>query len=97
MNRLILEFSYLQILDFLTTIAFLLKGLNEANPLVRAAMALSASPVVGLFLVKAAAIALGVYCWRMGRQRTLTRVNVIFAAVVVWNLFGLILGTVVKA
>src|SRR5947209_7181824 len=97
MNRIMLEFSYLQVLDFLTTIAFLLRGLSEANPVVRAAMAFSASPVLGLFLVKVAAIVLGFYCWRMGKQRTLTRVNFIFAGIVVWNLFGLILATAAAA
>ena len=30
-----LQYSYLQVLDFLTTIAFLLNGVKEGNPLVR--------------------------------------------------------------
>ena len=40
MNQLLLQYSYLQVLDFMTTVAFLLHGVHEGNPLVRAAPAI---------------------------------------------------------
>ena len=93
MNQLLLHFSYLQVLDFLTTIAFMINGVKEANPLVRFAVRLSSSPISGLVIVKVLAVMLGIYCWRMGRQRLLSRINVVFAAVIAWNLVALIIGT----
>jgi len=94
LNQAFLQFSYLQVLDFLTTIAFIVQGVREGNPLVRFALGLGANPLSGLLIVKVVAIALGVYCWRMGRQRLLSRINLLFAVVVAWNLVALILGAV---
>ena len=93
MTQLLVQFSYLQVLDFMTTLAFLLNGIQEGNPLVRYALKYGPSPLAGLLLVKLAALALGVYCWRFGRTKLLTRINVLFAIVVTWNLAALILGT----
>src|SRR6266849_8935645 len=93
MNQLLLQYSYLQVLDFLTTVAFLLHGIREGNPLVRAALTYSNHPLTGLLVVKLAAVALGVYCWRKQRQRLLTRINWLFAAVVVWNVAALIVAS----
>jgi len=93
-NQLLLQYSYLQILDFLTTIAFLLQGVREGNPLVRMAMWYAPHPLGGLLLVKVAAIALGLYCWHRGRERLLTRMNWMFAFIVAWNLLSMILGIV---
>jgi Domain of unknown function (DUF5658) len=97
MNQLLLQYSYLQILDFLTTVAFLLNGVREGNPIVRLIIAVCPSAVMGLLLVKTAAVILGVYCWHMGRQRTLLRINILFAVLIAWNLVALILCTVGKA
>jgi hypothetical protein len=91
MNQLILQFSYLQVLDFLTTIAFLLNGVREANPLVKTAIAVSASPIAGLVAVKILAVMLGLYCWRVGKHALLARTNVLFAALIAWNLVALII------
>lgn len=90
MNQLLLQYAYLQMLDFLTTVAFLLHGIREANPLVRMALLYAPHPLGGLLMVKAAAIGLGLYCWRHGRNRLLSRINLLFAAVVAWNLAALI-------
>ena len=90
MNQLFLQYSYLQMLDFMTTLAFLLNGVGEANPVVRFALQYSPNPVGGLLLVKLVALALGVYCWRAGRQRLLVRINILFAFLVAWNLVALI-------
>jgi hypothetical protein len=97
MNQLLLQYSYLQILDFLTTIAFMLNGVREGNPFVRLILGFSPSAVMGLLLVKTAAVVLGIYCWRMGRQRMLVRINILFAVLIAWNLVALILGTAAKA
>jgi hypothetical protein len=94
MTQLLLQYSYLQVLDFMTTLAFLLNGVREGNPLVRLALKYGPTPMGGLFLVKLAAVALGLYCWRYGRVRLLGRINVLFAIVVTWNLAALILGSV---
>ena len=97
MNQLIIQFSYLQALDFLTTIAFLLNGVQEGNPVVKTAIAIFASPVLGLFAVKVLAILLAVYCWRVGKRNLLARVNLLFAALVAWNLIALIARSAVHA
>ena len=97
MNQLFLQYSYLQILDFLTTIAFLLNGIKEGNPLVRLVMLFSPSALVGLAVVKVAAVILGICCWRLGRERTLLRMNILFAVVIAWNLIALIVGVATKS
>jgi hypothetical protein len=84
----------LQVLDFLTTIAFLLNGVREGNPVVRAVLRLSPDPVLGLVAIKVAAVLLGLFCWRMGRGRVLLRINFFFAALVAWNLVALIAGSI---
>jgi len=90
MNSLFLQYSYLQMLDFLTTLAFLLNGVQEGNPVVRWAIGLTSSPLSGLLLVKLVAITLGIVCWRMGRGRLLFRMNLLFALVVTWNVVAII-------
>lgn len=93
MNQPILQYSYLQVLDFLTTIAFLIHGIQEGNPVVRLAMKVSANPIIGLGLVKVLAVILGIVCWWSGRDRALNRINMLFAVVVAWNLAALIMGS----
>ena len=92
MNQLLLQYSYLQVLDLMTTVAFLMQGVREGNPLVRLALEVTPNPLGGLLLVKMLAIMLGIYCWRLGRNRLLMRINLLFAVLVVWNLLALILG-----
>ncbi len=91
---LLLLFSYLQLLDLLTTLAFLANGVREANPIVRFALTLPPSPLVGLLFIKATALAFALYCWRSGRSRLLLRANVFFAALVAWNLLALLLKSI---
>jgi len=92
LNQLLWHYAYLQVLDFLTTIAFLLHGVKEGNPVVLLAMSVSANPVSALLTVKLIAVALGVLCFSTGRERLLSRINIVFAALVAWNLVALILG-----
>ncbi len=77
----------------MTTIAFLMHGIREGNPLVRVALEYAPHPLGGLLAVKVAAIALGIYCWRAGRDRVLVRINILFALVVAWNIAALIVGS----
>ena len=93
MNQLILQYSYLQVLDYLTTVAFLMNGVREGNPLVRLAVHYAPHPLGGLLAVKLAAAGLGLYCWSRGRERLLMRMNLLFAILVAWNLAALIIAT----
>ncbi len=95
-NAALVQYSYLQVLDFLTTVVFLLNGVQEGNPLVRGCMAVAGSPLGGLVLVKGAALCLGLFCWRSGRLRMLSKANLFFAALILWNLFALIVSAAVR-
>ena len=92
-NQLLLQYAYLQVLDLLTTLAFMLHGVREGNPLVRLMMHATTNPLNGLLAVKLIAAALGLYCWRLGRGKLLSRINIVFALVVAWNLAALILSS----
>jgi hypothetical protein len=94
LNQLLWQFSYLQFLDFLTTVAFMLHGVREGNPLVRLALSAGANPLASLLAVKLLAIVLGLYCWRRGRRQLLLRINILFALLIAWNLVALILRSV---
>lgn len=86
-----LQFVYLQGLDVLTTLAFLLSGVREANPFVRMALRLTDSPLGGLLLVKVLALMLAMICMWKGRVKLLMMANVFFAALIAWNLVSMIL------
>jgi hypothetical protein len=96
MTQLLIQYSYLQVLDLMTTMAFLLNGVHEGNPLVRFALHYGPTPMSGLLLVKLVAMGLGYYCWRFGRMKLLGRVNILFAIVVAWNLAALIAGSMAR-
>ena len=83
-------FTYLQLLDLLTTVVFILHGVKEANPLVNFALTAAPTPLLGLLLIKTAALALGVFCCLRGRKQLLVRMNVFFAVLVSWNLVAMI-------
>lgn len=88
--NLLLQFSYLQLLDLLTTIAFLAHGGKEANPIVRLVLTAGPPPLVGLLALKVLALGLALYCVRKARLRLLERVNMFFALLVAWNVCVLI-------
>ena len=85
----LLLFIALQLCDALTTLVFLRHGVAEANPLIRFALHLSASPILPLLAVKAAGCALAWLARRSHRLRLLCRVNCFFAACVAWNLLAI--------
>jgi len=88
-SRVVLLFAALQVCDVLTTLLFLHHGVREANPLMRAAMAVVRQPLVALALPKAEAFGLALYAAHSGRTRLLARVNVLFTCCVAWNLMAL--------
>jgi hypothetical protein len=90
--NLLLQYSYLQVLDLLTTLAFVANGVSEANPLVAFAMNTVQSPMLALAMVKLAALGLGFYCWRKGRLTLLSKANLGFACLIAWNLVALIVA-----
>jgi hypothetical protein len=87
----VIQFSYLQVLDILTTLAFLGHGVKEVNPLVRCAVAVAPSPLSALLALKIVAIFFAFCCWYTGRSRLLARANLFFAALVLWNLVAIVL------
>jgi hypothetical protein len=94
LSQLLWQYFYLQVLDFLTTIAFLVNGVREGNPLVRLALSVGSNPVGSLIAVKFLAVLLGFYCWRVGKRQLLLRINLLFAVLIAWNLVALILSSV---
>lgn len=92
MTHLLWQYAYLQILDLLTTVAFLHNGVQEGNPFVRLALQLTGSALLGLLAVKAVGVGLGVLAYRTHRIQLLSRINVAFALLIVWNLVALILS-----
>src|ERR671931_301646 len=83
----LLLFSYFQLLDLLTTIGFIIHGVKEGNPIVKFALAVAPTPFMGLAFVKVLAVIMGIYCWKMGRQKLLGRVNVLFSLLISWNMY----------
>jgi hypothetical protein len=62
---------------------------GEANPLVRAALAVCGHPVMALAGTKMAGLAPAWLAWRSGRHGLLRKINLVFAACVAWNLAAL--------
>ena len=92
MNILAL-FVYLQILDGLTTILFLRMGLPETGWV--ASVLVRWSPLAGVLLVKAAAIAVGVLAVRLHKDRVIRLANIGYSGVVAWNLLCMIVAKTV--
>ena len=95
MKSLIVQFSYLQVMDLLTTVAFLSHGGQEANPLVAALLRFD--PLTGLLLAKGFAIALAIFCLISGRQKLVSRANIFYAVLIAWNVVAIIAGGTARA
>lgn len=90
----LVAFICLQVLDGLTTLLFLGRGVAEGNPLVRAALhASQTGPALPLVAVKLAGIAVALYAYRSGRLKMLRRINVLFALCVAWNLVAVAMAS----
>ena len=81
---LLWEFIYLQILDVLTTVTFLMQGVKEGNPVVKWAISSAPHPIGGLILLKIFAVGLAVYCVVKSRQRLLRNVNIYNLVVIIF-------------
>ena len=90
--KLLTDFVYLQLLDILTTVAFLMQGVAEGNPFVRWAISQGQNPLHSLILIKAASIALAIYCVVRARHKVLRIANIFFAGLVAYNLVAIILS-----
>jgi hypothetical protein len=86
------QFAYLQALDLLSTIAFLVHGVGEANPLVRWSMQLTPHPLGGLFVMKCVALVMAFYATKTQREKLMSRINLIYAGIISWNLVCLVLA-----
>ena len=91
--RLFVEFAYLQLLDILTTAAFLVLGVTEANPLVIWAVNVASDPMIGLAAIKIGALGLGAFCILRSREKLLRRVNIFFAILVANNMLAIVMAT----
>jgi Domain of unknown function (DUF5658) len=80
-------------LDALTTMVFLHLGIQEGNPLIRAALAGLGRPEVALALPKILAVGLGIFAWRSGRTALLRRMNWLFGVCVAWNVVAICSAT----
>jgi hypothetical protein len=86
------EFIYLQLLDILTTIAFMMQGVGESNPIIRWVIREGPHPIWALFMLKGGVVLLALFCLYSSRERVLRKVNVFFACLIVYNLVALILS-----
>jgi hypothetical protein len=78
-------FVYLQLLDFLTTVAGFRLGATEISPFI-AKLIHASSPVTGVAISKVIGLAMGGLCVATNRMRLVGWINYWYAALVVWNL-----------
>jgi hypothetical protein len=89
---ILIAFASLQILDLLTTTVFLHHGVGEANPLIRAALSSSVSPLLVLIAAKVFGVTVAVVAWYTRRRALLRKINWLFAVLVVWNMVAIALA-----
>lgn len=78
-------FVSLQVADLGTTMAVLRMGGVEENPLVKHLMVFG--PLAGLLIAKLLTVGIGVGCFMATKPRALRMANLVFVAIVAWNLF----------
>ena len=91
--KIILLFILLQFADFGTTVAIISLGGAEMNPIASRLMGMGVWG--GLAAAKLIALAIGGLAAFSGRYNGLRKVNVVFSAIVLWNLS--IIGRLVMA
>lgn len=84
-------FVYLQLLDFLTTLAGFKVGAGEVSPFIAKLIHIS-SPLAGLAASKVLGLAMGGICVATNRMWLVGWVNYWYAALVVWNLFVIVIA-----
>ena len=87
----VLIFVYLQLLDFLTTLIGFRLGASEASPFI-AKLIHAAGPVMGVAASKGVALVIASICIAIGRSRLILWANYWYAALVVWNLYILLVA-----
>jgi hypothetical protein len=87
------QFAYFQALDLLSTAAFLSHGVGEANPVVVWSMRVAPNPVSGLIAVKALAVFFALYCVKSHREQLLSKMNIFYAVLIVWNMVCLVMAS----
>jgi|SRR5579863_2996803 len=85
MTSVIDIFVYLQLLDFLTTLAGFRIGASEASPFIAKLIHVS-SPMLGVAISKLIALGLGAFFVVRKKTRLIGWINYWYAALVVWNL-----------
>jgi hypothetical protein len=90
--NVLLRCAILQILDLVTTLLFLARGVAEANPLVKWSISIGHDNLAGLLAVKSLACVLAVIAVQSGRTRAVARMNRFFTLLVAWNLVALAVG-----
>lgn len=78
-------FVYLQLLDFLTTMAGFKDGAYEVSPFI-ARLIHSSSPLLGLAASKVIGLAIGGLCIALNKTKLVGWINYWYAGLVVWNL-----------
>ena len=78
-------FVYLQLLDFLTTMAGFKEGAYEVSPFI-AKLIHSSSPLLGLVASKVIGLAVAGLCIGLNKVRLIGWINYWYAGLVVWNL-----------
>lgn len=84
-------FVYLQLLDFLTTLAGFGMGAQEASPFI-VKLIHSTSPAMGVAASKLIGLLIGAFCIATHKQRLVGWINYWYAGLVVWNLCVLVVA-----
>jgi hypothetical protein len=84
-------FVYLQLLDFLTTVAGFRLGASEASPFI-AKLIHASSPIMGVATSKVLGLAMGGVCIATNKLRLVGWINYWYAALVVWNLSVIVIA-----
>jgi hypothetical protein len=84
-RRTLEVFLYLQTLDVLTTLIGFSLGNTEASPFI--GLLVRYGPVAGLAVSKLLAVVLVLVCYRMQRASLIRWINYWYAALIVWNLY----------
>ena len=87
----VVVFAYLQLLDFLTTLIGFRLGASEASPFI-VKLIHAVGPVMGVAASKGVALAIAAVCVAIGRSRLIVWANYWYAALVVWNLYILLVA-----
>ena len=91
-SNLLITFLFLQALDIMSTVVFLGRGVEEANPVVRWLMFSTHGAISGLMLTKMAAAGLAYVCYRKHRLDLLRKANIGYAILICWNVAAILVA-----